>query len=107
MGRSLQELNKLEQYLKARGIKYEREDRFSMTTYELDWHQISVPCSGPEKEWDAIPHRGSYGYEDGLLEIMGSIVIDDTDDLVEGWLTADDVIRRIEAKMDGETNETD
>ena len=95
--RNLQELDKLEQYLKARGIKYEREDRFSMTRYEQDWHQISVPCSGPEKEWDAISHRGSYGYEEGLLEIMGSIV-HDCGDQVEGWLTAEDVIERIEAK---------
>lgn len=102
--RNVQELDKLEQYLKEHGIKYERTDTEPEDGLMTDWHQISVPCSGSEKEWDAICHRGSYGAEQGLLEIMGSIVSDGTADTVEGWLTADDVIRRIEAKMDGDKN---
>ena len=98
--RNLQELDKLEQYMKDHGIKYEREDHNPGSDFEkqrgMDWHQISVPCSGPQKEWDAVCHYGSYGYEDGLLEIMGDIVSTGYD--VEGWLTAEDVIERIEAK---------
>ena len=51
-----------------------------------------------------VRHNGSYGYEKGLLEIYGSIVWP-CGDSVEGYLTAADVIERIEsskAKMDKE-----
>ena len=47
--------------------------------------------------WDAICQQGSYGYEDGLLEICGDIV-ETKDDIVEGYLTAQDVIERIERR---------
>ena len=99
--RNVQELDMLEQYLKDHGIKYERTDTEPEDGLVADRHQICVPCFGDDYEWDAICHRGSYGAEQGLLEIMGSIVSNDTGDTVEGWLAADDVIRRIEAKMDG------
>lgn len=41
---------------------------------------------------DAICHKYSYGYAQGLLEIMGLGA--DLDD-VEGWLTAEQVFERI------------
>ena len=44
--------------------------------------------------WDVICQEGSYGYRDGLLEAYGDIV--EADDVVEGYLTAQDVIERIE-----------
>lgn len=103
--RNLAELNKLEQYLIDRGIKYERFDNddvpYSSTIKyalkESERHQICVPCySADGREWDAICQRGSYGAEDGLLEIYGSIVSENAGDSVEGWLTAEDVIKRIE-----------
>ena len=64
-------------------------------TYEplLDGAQIIV-YSEDERLWDAVCHSGSYGHENGLLEIMGAIVKEDVGDDVEGWLTADDVIER-------------
>lgn len=83
------ELDKLEQYLKDHGIPYERIDKY---TFPVDQHQIIVP-NAMHRKWDAICHKGSYGYEDGLLEIMGSISRSED---VEGWLTAEDVIERIE-----------
>ena len=43
---------------------------------------------------DAICHKGSYGHEQGLLEIMGTIVRADDDD-VEGWLTAEEILQRL------------
>lgn len=43
---------------------------------------------------DAICHSWSYGYEDGLLEIMGLVNDDDND--VEGYLTAFEVFGRIQ-----------
>lgn len=49
-----------------------------------------------ERLFDAICHYGSYGYHNGLLEIMGTIVDENSDgDTVVGYLTADDVIDRI------------
>ena len=91
----MKELDKLEEYLKEKGIKYERYDEMPLSkNYIIDYHQICVPCWNPEtRDWDAICHRGSFGYEEGLLEIMGSITRNDD---VEGWLTAEDVIERIE-----------
>ena len=41
---------------------------------------------------DAICHWGSYGHQDGLIEIMG---LTHNDDSVEGYLTAEDVFTRI------------
>lgn len=49
------------------------------------------------KAWDAVWNTGSYGREKGLLEIMGDIV--ETGDTVEGWLTAHEIIERIERRM--------
>lgn len=106
--RDLTQLNKVEQYLKDNNIPYEREDKEDkLVSIERDgkhyvlyeqteFHQICVP-SRERRKWDVICHRGSYGAEQGLLEIMGTIVRP-CGDSVEGWLTADDVIARIEEK---------
>ena len=52
-------------------------------------------------EWDAVLFPGSYGYEKGLIEICGSIVQNDEDD-VEGYLTAEEILNRIRPfKVDG------
>ena len=91
----MSELNKLEKYLKEHGIKYDRNDR-EKTEKTLDFHQIVV-YEDEKPIWDAICHTGSYGYEQGLLEVMGSIVSKDVCDRVEGWLTADEIIKRLEA----------
>lgn len=92
------EMDKLETYLKRNGIKYYR---MYMPRCEIkegivcrERNQIIVYGEDEKRQWDAICHKGSYGYEDGLLEIMGCIVRDDY--AVEGWLTAADVIERIE-----------
>lgn len=45
---------------------------------------------------DAVCHPGSYGYHNGLLEIMGLVDVADVGDDVEGWLTAEDVFSRIQ-----------
>lgn len=91
----MSELNKLEKYLKEHGIKYDRNDR-EKTEKALDFHQIVV-YNDEKPIWDVICHTGSYGYEQGLLEVMGSIVSKDVGDSVEGWLTADEIIKRLEA----------
>lgn len=42
---------------------------------------------------DAVLHWGSYGREQGLLEIMG--LTENVEDSVEGWMTAEEVFARI------------
>lgn len=98
----LTQMDKLEIYLKEHHIPYDRIDKLEMfeeTPHgkyitQLEQHQIIVPPQDKERQWDVICHRGSYGREQGLLELMGTIAR--TRDGVEGWLTADDVIKRIE-----------
>lgn len=98
----MSELDILAQYLKKRNIPFERYDCdkiFTLDddyTFHLDRHQICVP-SQKYPLWDAICQQGSYGYEDGLLEIYGDIV-ETGGDVVEGYLTAQDVIERIEKR---------
>lgn len=50
-------------------------------------NQIIVYDENNERLWDAICQYGSFGYEQGLIEIYGVICND-----VVGYLTADDII---------------
>ncbi len=74
----MNEMDKLAEGLKAKGMAYERRPLF-------DGEQIV--CG----QWDAICHRYSYGHERGLLEVMGlpSLCVDDS---VRGWLTAEEIL---------------
>ena len=89
------ELDKLEKFLQQNGYQYERIER--QGGIGEDRHQIKVFDEENGKElFDVICQRGSYGYEEGLLEAMGSIVNEkEIGDRVEGYLTADEIIRRI------------
>ena len=92
--KGFEELDKLEAYLTMHGYTIHRIDYFSDL---VDRHQIIVYDSNRNRLWDAICQMGSYGYEQGLLEIYGSIVDPAKDnDTVVGCLTAEDVIKRIE-----------
>lgn len=96
--KSSAELDKLEAYLKDNGFEYHRDDADvgPECMPELNHHQIVCTKNG-KYQWDAVCHFGSYGYKEGLLEIMGKLVNPKVDgDTVVGWLTAEDVIERIE-----------
>ena len=87
------EMDKLAAGLTEKGIPF---------TYEPLFDGVQIQCS----DWDAVCHRFSYGHEKGLLEIMGSIVQpgDDGIDDVEGWMTAEEILARLqalEARKDG------
>lgn len=107
----LKELDKLEAYLMLKGIQYQRIDQPSLYDEEgivmrMERHQICVPSIEPEfKLWDAICHEGSYGHEEGLLEIYGNLVSEKDNDSVVGYLTAYDVIRRIEKEKNNNDKE--
>jgi hypothetical protein len=88
------EIDKLEKYLKEIGAKYERTDteekRDEIGRIEaLDCHQIIVFDDNGKRLWDVVCHRGSYGWEQGLLEAYGKIV--ESRDVV-GCLTAEKII---------------
>lgn len=51
---------------------------------------------GASRAWDAVCYRGTYGGSEGLIEIMGEICSPGGD--VEGWLTAEEIIRRLEGR---------
>lgn len=93
----MSELDKLEKYLKEHNIPYERID-VAAEEVPMDRHQILVKDKDGDEIWDAICHFGSYGYKQGLLEIMGTLVRPEDRDSVVGWLTAEDIIRRIEGR---------
>ena len=90
---SLTELDKLEKYLADNNYNYTRVDE---DNDYMSLHQLIIFDDENVRLWDAICNRGSYGYEEGKLEIMGTLVDPKADDSVEGWLTADDIISRLE-----------
>lgn len=75
------EAEKLVKGLIENGIEFE---------YQECWDGVQIYCDG----WDAICHSGSYGHEQGLLEVMGTVARADDDD-VEGWLTAEEILQRL------------
>ena len=101
----MSELDILTQYLKDHNIPFERYDcdkdcelgkdceLDDKCMFRIARHQICVP-NLQYILWDVICQEGSYGYRDGLLEAFGDIV--EVDDAVEGYLTAQDIIERIE-----------
>ena len=92
----MSEMDKLEKYLKDHNIPYKRIDDIKMGL--IDRHQILVKDKDGDVIWDAVCHYGSYGYKQGLLEIMGTLVRPEDEGSVAGWLTAEDIIRRIEGR---------
>lgn len=86
------EMDKLVEYLDKSGANY----------IDLWGKQVVVYDDEGSFKWDAICQYGSYGYKEGLLEITGDIVDEKKDgDSVAGWLTAEDVIKRVEAQSSG------
>ncbi len=101
--KDLTEFYKLRSYLIENKIDFVETHKF--TRYDEAGHLENLECNQIRVEkhgkylWDAICHTGSYGCEKGLLEIMGNIVDETKDgDSIVGYLTAADVIERIEKR---------
>lgn len=73
---------------------YDRGIEFSAKSF-FDGIQIVVG----DWDWDAICHSGSYGHEDGLIEVMG---LPQCQDDVIGHLTAEEVLNMVDG-LDSET----
>lgn len=85
--RTCYEMTELMRRLSKMNIPYEIDDSVVPDFVQL-WYpsRENVVC-------DVIWHPYSFGYEDGLLEIMG--LTDDEEDTVEGYLTGEQVARKI------------
>lgn len=84
----LTEIKKLADGLMEKGIAF---------TFHALYEGYQIIVNDPKTQgyrWDAVCHDFSYGHEQGLLEIMGSIVENDFDS-VEGYLTAEDILKRL------------
>lgn len=89
----MKQMDLLEEYLRKKEKPYQRWDMD-------DGEQIIVYDEEGHRLWDAICTKYSFGREKGLLEIMGNIVDKKrVGDSVEGWLTAQDVIDRVEGRL--------
>lgn len=87
------EMDLLEEYLRKKEKPYQR-------WYRDNGEQIIVYDEKGYRLWDAICTEYSIGRNKGLLEIMGNIVDKKrVGDTVEGCLTAQDVIDRVEGRL--------
>ena len=101
----MSEMDVLEKMLIDAGIEYDREDIDNdYAGYVYSFHQIrSKKSNGGKWKWDAICHKGSWGYEQGLLEVWGDYMNEP-----EGNLTAEEAFEKIKWILgQGVKNDTD
>ena len=84
----MNEMSKLIALLENAHVPYETRPHWSGSI------QVGYP-NFENTVCDAVCFPGSYGYSDGLLEIMGLVDTEEVGDTVEGWLTAVEVFQRI------------
>jgi hypothetical protein len=103
------EMKKLKVYLEENGFDYEIKFIPWYNPAKPGFHygdmndikeQILVYDQNKQISWDAIWGYGSYGFEDGLLEVMGEDLIGHDD--VEGYCTAEDIIEMIEGERNND-----
>lgn len=98
---SMEEFDKLQGYLLTHGfnvdIIHRRRQMLGWALVQSEHHQLVVFGHDGTRLWDAVLSDYSYGHEQGLLEVMGSMVVREGC-AVEGWLTADEIIKRLEEK---------
>ena len=76
------EMMKLAFGLYDRGIEFKAKSFFDGIQFIIgDW------------DWDAICHSGSFGHENGLIEVMG---LPQCQDDVIGYLTAEEVLKMVD-----------
>ncbi len=90
------EILKLKRMLEKAKIPFKYNDDF-FNGYKKPSYQIVIYDKRDNKTrlCDVIYHFGSYGYDKGLLEIMGGLTSEEKEeDSVLGYLTADEVFKR-------------
>ena len=98
--KSYDEIFKLESMLKKAHIPFIFKRQPDMNGF-----QICYPVYRHDRICSVILHDGSYGREQGLLEIMGLLMPWEDGDDVLGYLEAEDVFERIKAHYEGKWDE--
>lgn len=92
----MNEFDKLIKMLDDAEIPYERDDDEILGIKRIKYPQNGLFVGGLACKCSVIFGNGTYGYEKGLLEIMGLLTDDELEyDSVVGYLTAKDVFDRI------------
>lgn len=90
MNKATSEIFKLEQMLREAHIPYEKGKLY-------DGYYIDIYTADGKILCDAICHKYSYGYAQGLLEIMGGLTkAEEACDGVLGYLTAEQAFARFQ-----------
>ncbi len=93
------EIFKLKELLEEAGIPFDfRDDNYVFQHIGEERYQIEYPCTyhKGERVCSAVQGYGTYGAEQNLLEIMGLLTPEESEqDSVCGWLTAENVFERI------------
>lgn len=94
----MEEMQTLKDWLDENGFDYYYDDKPIPFASSASIQVIVYKMVDGDRlrSWDAIWTPHSFGYEEGLLEIRGDIVEPGAGDSVEGWLTANDIIKRLE-----------
>lgn len=88
------EILKLKEMLEKAKIPFEYNDDF-FNGYQKPSYQIIVLDKYGNRLCDVVYHFGNYGYDEGLLEIMGALTKEESEnDSVLGYLTAEEVFKR-------------
>lgn len=93
---NLTELNKLEEYLKAHGYDYDREDHYEKDA-SLNYSRIDVYDTVLQKNIWSVLHCAKLGLDLGLLEAYGDVF----GEMELCCLTANDIIKIIEEEHHG------
>ena len=110
----MSELDKLQEYLVNKGYVVKRRDKEPPNKYGArarrrggerygygEIHELSVYREGQDNIWfSASCSWGNCGYKEGLIELICACSIihpKDPHDSWEGWLTAQEIIDRLEA----------
>lgn len=86
----MSEMDKLDAALTEMGIEHTYE-----RNRQIDGGSQIIATNGEKILWDAVCSRFSYGGKHGLLEVMGGYLLDGHKSVVEGWLTAEDVVEMV------------
>ena len=106
MERKYNEIFKLKELLENAHIPFEWQENWGYDEATLtemrriapdlvERYQICYPVFGEGRKLSAVQGYGMYGSEEDLIEIMGLLTPEESDDVVAGHLTAKNVFERI------------
>lgn len=100
----MNEIKRLHKMLNEANIPHTFTDDMFESFIMYPSYQIVIEKDGT-RLCDVVFHYGSYGYHDGLLEIMGGLTEEEKEyDEVLGYLTADEVFKRFKYCYENNTN---